>query len=258
MCPHRAATGTRTTSARAPGLRETWWWPGGRCSNRRVPASKRLKIAARVFSRQAPASIDARTGDCFGLILAQHRDKSLCTLAQLLGLLCPLFVNALEDAGKSRAPEVIVLRRKIAAGIERCELGCQKQIVRPAAASGRDELSSEQIDRIDVRPLFAIDFDVDEPRRSSAWRYPDRRTACVRRRDTSNRCCSRSTERSACSRAALCRKPRGPTDTSRRGCGRAAAGTDCSNRSDDWCALRHTGQARPSRRQKTPRPQFGR
>ena len=81
------------------------------------------------------------------------------------------------------------------------------------------------VDLVEVRPLLAIDLDVDEVLVHRAPRRPDPRTIRAPSRGTSGTRSSRSTAGSACPPRARARAPPRPTDTSRPDCPRAAAGT---------------------------------
>ena len=68
--------------------------------------------------------------------------------------------DALQDFGEAGLP-VAILRRKIGAAEERLQVGREPDAHRPAAAAGR-RLHEGHVDAVDVGPLFAVDFDVDE------------------------------------------------------------------------------------------------
>ena len=108
--------------------------------------------------------------------------------------------------------------REIGAAEERLLRRREKHRQRPAAAPLREHRVRGLIDLIEVRPLLAVDLDVDEelvhqplpPARPRRIRAPSR--------GTSDRPSNRSRAGSACLRAARARAPHRPRDTSRRGC----------------------------------------
>ena len=79
------------------------------------------------------------------------------------GLFLPRLVYRFEDGREARPPKRVVMRREITAGIKRLEVGCQEQVIRPAATL-RHELSCQHVDAVDVGTLFPVHLDVDEPR----------------------------------------------------------------------------------------------
>jgi hypothetical protein len=71
-------------------------------------------------------------------------------------------VDRLDDGVESRSSESIVVWRKIAAGEEGLQIGREKDVIRPATASGHC-LCRCHIQPVDVWSLLAIDLDVHEP-----------------------------------------------------------------------------------------------
>ncbi len=76
-------------------------------------------------------------------------------------MLRPIAVQRRQQCGKSDLLRR-VLRRKVAADVERLQLGGEEDVVRPAAVA-RHQLPREHIDVVDVRALLAVDQHVDEP-----------------------------------------------------------------------------------------------
>ncbi len=85
----------------------------------------------------------------------------------LLGLLLDLRAApgpGLGEAGQhggEAGPAVAVLGGEVGAGVERLELRGEEDRVRPAAVPGED-LGGGHVDLVEVRPLLAVELDVDE------------------------------------------------------------------------------------------------
>ena len=146
----------------------------------------------------------------------------------------PISVSTSTNAG----PPVLRRRREIGAAVKGLQIRRQPYAHRPAAGAGGG-LHERHVDAIDVGPFLAIDLDRDElSLRTRAT--PCSRTTRAPSRGTSGRWRSRWRERSACRSCAPPRRPRGPTDTNRPGCSRAAAGTDSAPSLVDSALLHDT------------------
>ncbi len=74
----------------------------------------------------------------------------------------PRLVQCPQHRGKSRPPGAVVIRGEIAAGVERLQIGGEKDIVGPTAVAGH-KLPGQHVDTVEIWALFAVDFDIDEP-----------------------------------------------------------------------------------------------
>ena len=100
--------------------------------------------------------------------------------------------------------------------------------------------TARHVDRVDVGSLLAVDLDRDEVLRSGRPRSPRPRTTPPPSRGTSGRSSSRCEQEDGLALAPrLARTPRRPTDTSRPGCARAAAGRGWSRGSAGSCSAAH-------------------
>ena len=94
---------------------------------------------------------------------------------------------------------------------------------RPAARAGQLLADGHEM-LVEIGPFLAVDLDRDEVRVEEPGHRPRRRRTPAPSRGTSGRSNSRRTGRPAGLRAGRGRRPPRPTDTSPRGCGRAAGG----------------------------------
>ena len=164
--------------------------------------------------------------------LTRPLDEPRARVLDLVALLAPRPADAVEHLAERRHP-VARLVREVGAAVERPAVGRQEDAHRPAAAAGH-RLDGAHVDLVEVGPLLAVHLDRDEVgvqglgRRLVLERLALHDVAPVARR-VADRQEDRAVEASSPARA-----PRGPTGTSRPGCGRAGAGTGWSRRRGGW------------------------
>ena len=126
-------------------------------------ASKRCRIEPRLRSSHFAGSTACTlfAFDCSICCSTCSTPSARC--AMRAGAADPLVVDRGQHRGKSRPAELVVLRREIAAGVERLQVGRQEHVVGPATRTARDELRREHVDRVEIGPLLAVDLDVHEP-----------------------------------------------------------------------------------------------
>ena len=114
-----------------------------------------LSIACPISSSSTGASTGLHLGE-----LADVVGEGLRRRLELLALVAPGVGRRREDVAE--APEVVPrLGRQVRRGPERLAVGAEEHVQRPAAAAV-DRDGGVHVERVDVRPLLAIDLDADE------------------------------------------------------------------------------------------------
>ncbi len=93
-------------------------------------------------------------------LLGQPRQQRLAVLLDLFGLLAEQPRHLAQDIHEGR-PAVARILREIGAAPHRLALGGEKHGQRPAALLAQ-QMQRVHVDLVDVRPLLAVDFDIDE------------------------------------------------------------------------------------------------
>ena len=151
----------------------------------------------------------------------EPRHQRRAVLLDLLRLLAEQPRDLAQHVDEGR-PAVARALRKISAAPDRLAVGREKHGQRPAAVLA-EVMQRRHVDLVDVGPLLAIDFDVDEQlvHHAPRWRRP--RNSRAPSRGTSGRRRSRPRAGSACWCAWPRPAPRAPRATSRPDCPCAAA-----------------------------------
>ena len=141
-----------------------------RRAGRRSSVSIRRATCIAKLSSCGRADIDTCPRGC--AFSRQPRHQRVAVLRDLVGLLAKQPRHLAQHIGESR-PAVSRGLRKISAAPERLAVRRQEHGQRPAALLAQ-VMQRRHVDLIDVGPLLAVDFDVDEQRRSSParWRRP--------------------------------------------------------------------------------------
>ena len=204
---------------------------GGNLGARPKPPKAGSKV--RAIARSASPSTASVSGSAEGAARdepADRVDEAPRLARHVAPPLAPCLSNG-EEQLPERGKAVPRLGREVRAGVEGLAVGRQEHGHRPAAAA-RHRDGRVHVERVDVRPLLAVDLDVDEVfvHHGRGRRRP--RTTRAPSRGTSGRRCSRPRAGSACPRYAPARAPPRPTGTSPPGCPRAGAGTGLSRARD--------------------------
>ncbi len=204
------------------------------------PASKtaRRPRTASPSSDSVSGSLDGRRRDDS----LDRRDQLSCGARDVAAALGVRRRDGFQHLAEARQP-VARLGREVRAAVERPPFGREEDGHRPAAVPGQRD-DGVHVDRVEVRPLLAVDLDVDEALVHQRRGLARPRTTRAPSRGTSGTPRSRSRAGSAGPRRARGRAPPRPTGTSRPGSRRAGGDTGSSTQPADsrFALLRRCNQ----------------
>ena len=142
-------------------------------------------------------------------------------------MIAPGGVDPVQDRGEALAL-LGVAGGEIGGAEEGAAVRAQEHRHRPAPAAAREGLQGGHVDLVDVGSLLAVDLYADELLVEDLGDRPVPEALALHDVAPVAGTNSRWKERSACPPSSPSQTPRPPTDTSRRGCGRAAGGRGSS------------------------------